>query len=216
MDDNQTLELNDNEPVSNTQKKMKKEKKPVPKWLLWVLVIVLLAGVGTGVYYWQQQTVTQQSDKIQTLEKENAKLKKQVKSLKGELSDAEKSAEETAGPSDETLANIQAAISTKNYAALEGYMADSVTVILAASEGLGERTPLQAVADLAYLNDADTPWNFALDAATLSGWASGGYGVYFPDGALVGRSSDGYVISFQFNDAGDITDIFFTNSDELL
>ncbi|MCA9309459.1 uroporphyrinogen-III C-methyltransferase [Candidatus Saccharibacteria bacterium] len=218
MDDNQTLEIDGNEPSDSKQKRanVKKDKKPVPKWLLWLLVLVLLLGVGAGVYYWQQQTVTEQSNKITTLEAQNAKLKKQVKDLKSDLSDAEKSAEESTGPSDDDLANIQAAISTENYAALEGYMADSVTVILAASEGLGERTPVQAVADLAYLSDADTPWDFALDSATLSGWASGGYGVYFPDGALVGRSADGYVVSFQFNDAGDITDIFFTGSDELL
>lgn len=218
MDDNQTLEVDGNEPSDSKQKKGKdsKVKKPVNKWLLWLLVLVLLLGVGAGVYYWQQQTVNEQSDKITTVEAQNAKLKKQVKDLKGELSDAEKSAEESDGPSDDDLANIQAAISTQNYAALEGYMADTVTVILAASEGLGERTPVQAVADLAYLNDADTPWNFALDSATLSEWSSGDYNSYFPEDALVGRSANGYVVSFQFNDAGDITDIFFTGSDELL
>lgn len=217
MDDNQTLEIDGNEPSDLKQKKTKekKQRKPVPKWLLWLLVFVLLLGVGAGVYYWQQQTVVEQSDKISVLEEQNADLKKQNQDLKGELKEA-RAEEDEAGPSDEDLANIQDALSSGNYSALEGYMADTVTVILAASEGLGERTPTQAIADLEYLDDADTPWNFALESSTLDEWASGDYSAYFPDDALVGRSADGYVVSVQFNDAGAITDIFYTGSDELL
>lgn len=56
--------------------------------------------------------------------------------------------------------NVKAAIESKNYTALEGYMTPSVNVLLHASECCGIQTKTQAIAQLDYLNKSQTPWNW--------------------------------------------------------
>ena len=58
-------------------------------------------------------------------------------------------------------------------------MASTIKVIIAASEGIGDRTPVQAINDLKYLDSATDPWDFALNATTLSKYQSGDYKDYF-------------------------------------
>jgi hypothetical protein len=92
-------------------------------------------------------------------------------------------------------------------------MGDKVNVIVAASDGLGSRTPEQAVNDLKTLASTKD-WNFKLEAKTVATYQDGDYSIYFPAGALVGKSSDGHVVSFVFNDTGKITGIFIAASDK--
>ncbi len=63
--------------------------------------------------------------------------------------------------------NTQAAIESKNYAALEGYMTPSVSVLLYASECCGPQTPTQALAQLDYFNEAKAPWNWNQESETI-------------------------------------------------
>jgi hypothetical protein len=119
-------------------------------------------------------------------------------------------------PSQATIDNVEASITSGNTAALEGYMASTVNVIIAASEGIGSRTPAQAVGDItSYISSATDPWSFALPAATLSGWASGSYSQYFPSGAVVGKSANNMVISFSFT-SGKISTVFMAKDATLL
>jgi hypothetical protein len=124
-----------------------------------------------------------------------------------------KSTEKTTGAtevSSDIKANVADAISSRNTAALESYMGDSVKVIIAASEGIGDRTPAQAVADLNYLSSATDPWDFDLPEATIDDWQTGDYASYFPETLrVIGRSSDGYVVVFKFNSSEKITDILW-------
>lgn len=196
-----------------------KVKKPANKKVMMVLLCLLLvAASGGGAYFWQQQEV----DKLQ---KSNQEKSKQVEDLQKQLQDAQAAstsdsasdvAEVVTPPTQDQLDNMQAAIETMNTAALEGYMAASVNVILAASEGLGARTPVQAVGDVDYLSSATDPWDFSLPQATLDDYATGDYKQYFPATAFVGKSANGYVISFTFNNTGDISGIFMSASDDLL
>lgn len=191
----------------------KKSKFNGKKLLMWLVLLLVIAGAAyAGYYYRDQQAKDQQKvdqATITALEAKNAKLTKDLAAAK--VTNAVATA-----PSAEDLANIQAAIESGNTAALEQMMANPVTVILAASEGLGERTPTQAVADLAYLDGGTDPWNFALAAATLSGYQTGGYAKYFPKTALVGKSANNYVVSFSFDNDGNISTIFMANSADLL
>src|SRR3989304_1837308 len=86
-------------------------------------------------------------------------------------------------PSQEELDNIEAAVKSGNYAALEQYMASKVTIIIAASEGLGERTVTQAIEDLKYINSGTDPWDCDLPADTIDKYQTGDYKQYFPDGS---------------------------------
>lgn len=209
---------NNSSPIIQPKPANKNNKK---KWLLTLLILVLIAG-GAGAYWWRDnQAKADQAAKqteISKLENDKAELESEVDELKKQLADEKsKNTEESATtPSAETLQNIQDAITSGNTAALEGYMASTVRVIFAASEGVGDRAPMQAVSDLAYLKGATDPWDFDLPAATLSNYASGDYAQYFPEGALVGKSANGYVISFTFDDTGKINGIFVSSDASLL
>ena len=119
-------------------------------------------------------------------------------------------------PTEAVRQSIKESITSGNTAALEGYMASTVRVIVAASEGIGDRTPTQAISDLKYIDAATTPWNFALDGTTLAKYGSGDYKAYFSSNSIVGKSANNFVISFNFNSAGKINGIFMTNSADLL
>ncbi len=182
-----------------------------------VLVVILLLAIGAAAgFMWRDMDAKDQAKidnaQIATLQAKNTKLEK-------DLADAKKatttSPKEATVPSAVTLESIKDSIKSKNTAALEGYMASSVNVILAASEAYGAQTPTQAIKDLDYLNSA-TNWDFALPAATLTKYRSGAYKQYFPSDALVGKSSNDYVVSFQFDSTGKINGIFMTNSSSVL
>lgn len=172
-----------------------------------LVIMVLMALAFGGGYFWRDHAA--KADKKDHVA-EVASLKKDVAELKKASKSASKTNESDAAtkPSAEAIENIKASITSGNTAALEGYMASTVKVILAASEGIGDRTPAQAISDLAYLDSGTDPWDFSLPAATLSNWQSGSYASYFPADAVVGKSANDYFISFTFNSAGKISGIF--------
>lgn len=100
-------------------------------------------------------------------------------------------------------------------AAIEPYLSNPVTVIQAATECCGPVTPAEAVQSLNYLSDAVSPWNFPLDPGVVSNYRDGYYGQYIPEGSLVGRSADGWVVSSAI-EGDEITGIFMSVSEDLL
>lgn len=188
-----------------------------PEYVRVLLITVILASI-LGVFLWQQNEVSntrsQYEAQIKVLE---ARISALQKELKADAKTSEKTDKEARVITEAMKENISDAVSSENYAALESYMGDSIEVILAASEGIGSRTPAQAVADLRYISSATAPWDFDLSDAVLADWRAGDYARYLPaENILVGRSSDGYVVAFVFTDAGKISNIFMTNKDELL
>ena len=178
------------------------------KWLT-PLVVTVLVLAGAGAYYWRDQQAKTQQKKLQT---EITTLQTQLNAAKTQTTAEAQPTATTQVPSKALIDTIKAVFASGNSAALEGYMASTVRVIFAASEGLGDRTPAQATADVTdFMTKATDPWNFALPAATLSDWASGDYKEYFPSNAVVGKSDD-LAISFTFNSAGKISGVFMTNT----
>jgi len=195
------------EPVADKPvAKVSKSKKGVPL-AVFLLVVVLLLGAGAGAFWWHDK---QAKDQAKKQGDEIAALLKNVQEAATAAANADAPAEEaeTKVPTAEQLANMEDAIKSGNTAALEGYMAATVRVIIAASEGVGDRTPTEAISDLKYLDSATDPWDFALPAATLSGWGTGDYKLYFPESALVGQSADDMVVSFTFDSDAKISGIF--------
>lgn len=93
--------------------------------------------------------------------------------------------------------NLMAAIRTGNTAAVEGYLADPVIVIIMASECCWEQSPSDAVAQLTYVTGAPGPWDFALPPATIAEWRTNEfYGQWFTGDDVVGRAADGTIVSF--------------------
>jgi hypothetical protein len=124
---------------------------------------------------------------------------------------------ENAGLSDADYLNLSESISSGNTAALEGYLADDVSVIIAASECCMGMSVVDSLNALAYLNDAPGPWTFPTDPAEVATFATGSYSQYFPEGAYVGNSSgeDPFIVSFTI--VGDkVTTIFMSAGASLL
>lgn len=216
-----------NNPPEQTKETAKKpsEKKPGDKKLkivslLLALFIIATAALGGLSYIVNSNAKKQESaqqQEIAKLEQEKKDLEEQLKKAKDDAK-AAKTAASTActDPTSADLDNIKAAMNSGNTAALEGYMAETVTVIYAASEGVGPQTPAQAVADLEYLAAATTPWNFSLPASTITAWASGGYSSYISTDSLVGKSANNYVVAFSFDCDGNIDTIFMAANSGLL
>src|SRR3989344_1609810 len=130
----------------------KKKSGKGKKLLLWLLVLILIAGAAAAGWYYRD---TQAKDDEKVQQAESTVLKAKKGSLQKEVDETKKAnqvAETSGSPSQEEIDNIEAAVKSGNYAALEQLMASKVIVIIVASEGLGERTPAQAIADLAYIN----------------------------------------------------------------
>ncbi|MBI2008994.1 hypothetical protein HYS84_01110 [Candidatus Saccharibacteria bacterium] len=194
-----------------------KDAKKIAKMI--VLALVMLAFGAAGGYIWRDREANNldklRTDEISSLKQKNTNLENDLAEAKKKAAASSSTGESTA-PSAAVLDSIKDAIKSGNTAALEGYMAPSVNVILAASEAYGPQTPTQAIKDLEYLNNATDPWDFALASATLAKYQSGDYKQYFPATALVGQSANDYVVSFQFDSSGKISGIFMTVSADLL
>lgn len=200
-----------------------KDWKRIIKGLL--LVFVLLAVGAIAGWYWRDKgakdTQNAKQAEISSLQSKVTKLEKDVADAKKTTSTSTSttttvaSTPQSKSPNAATLENIKESITSGNTAALEGYMASTVRVIIAASEGVGDRTPVQAIGDLNYVMAGGT-WDFALPAATLAKYQAGDYKQYFPSTAFVGLSSKKYVVSFQFDSNAKINGIFMTISSDLL
>lgn len=185
---------------------------------LLILLILIVAGLATAAGYMlrdkdAKEQIKQQQAQIDGLGQQVNKLTADLAAAQGEAADK---ASEPKQPGQATLDNIEAAVKSGNYAALEGLMASKVNVILAASEGVGMRTPAQAVSDIKYLDSGNDPWDFDLSAATITDYQSGDYKQYFPATAHVGKSANNYVVSFQFDGDSKISGIFMAASAGLL
>lgn len=94
-------------------------------------------------------------------------------------------------------ANIRAAIESGNTAALEGYFANPVEVIIMSTECCGGLSPVEAAAELSYVTGAPGPWNWSVPASTLAEWRTNTYyGSLFTGDDITGVASDGTVVSF--------------------
>ncbi len=196
----------------------KQPKKPKAKKILIGLIIVaLLAGtfaLGYAIRAEDEHDIPgEQQAKINDLEAQVTKLKND---LEAATTASDKSTETTI-PDQETRDMITSAINARQVVNIKEHLLNKVFVIHAASEGMGGRTPSQAIKDIsADIENSKTPWDFDLSSETLDKYSSGDYAEYFPAGGLVGESADGTVVSFTFNTAGKISVIFIAADSSLL
>ncbi|NCQ53849.1 hypothetical protein COV88_00565 [Candidatus Saccharibacteria bacterium CG11_big_fil_rev_8_21_14_0_20_41_19] len=198
-----------------------KPKKYVLKAILLIIIVLALAAAAAGAAYMYRDGVAVSAEKQKT--DEIAALNTKAAGLQTKL-DAEiaknattVTAPTSVAPGVAAAANIKASITSGNTAALEGYMATSVNVIIAASEGVGPSTPAVAVSNITtFIADATSPWNFELAASVLSSYGQGSYDQYFPSTSIVGKSANNKVISFGFDANAKINTVFLSSSDSLL
>lgn len=199
-------------------------KKHVGRKILTVLLVLILIGTAAaGAYWWRDKEAkdveAKKASEISTLQQAKKDLEKQLVDAKAKIANtADKATCSPQSPSDATIENIKASISSGNTAALEGYSAESVNVILAASDGIGAQTPAEAVGSVSsFIGDpTTTTWNFALGSSTLGSYSDGNYSQYFPANAVVGKSSTNKVIAFSFDCNAKISTILMASSADLL
>jgi len=206
------------QPQTTGKPQAKRSKAPI---VILIIIIVLLLAAGAGAYWWRND----QADKQRTADAAKiTELQSKIDALTVSPDAQTPTNGDTTTPASTPAAvptpavkeNVIASITSGNTAALEGYMASSVHVVIAASSGVFDRTPAMAVTDLQYLDSATDPWNFALSTATLTAYGTGHYKDYFKSNSVVGKSADGKVVSFNFNDAGKINGVFMSASADLL
>ena len=191
-------------------------------WVFPAITAVLFAA-STGYFGWQYWKLKTHNNDLSS---EITALKKQAasqESAKSKSSDESSSATKDSSTSTETVVTltdkqketIVASLNTMNTQPLEGYMADEVSVVIAASEGQGVKSPADAVASLNYFSSATTPWDFGLGASVLSSYGKGFYAQYFGENTYVGKAASKQVVSFHTNSSGKI-DVIFIAADEML
>ena len=210
--------------------KLKKANKRLRMILLWSLHILVIIALSLTIWYLYSQNSTNKA-LVDKKSKEIELLDNTINGIEKELAGgsvsttncstdsdvvADDAATTTVTPSATTINNIETSITSGNTQALEGYLASSVNVVLAATEAYGVQTPSQAVSDVTSFIKNSNIWVFDLGAATTTPYTQGSYSTYFPDSAIVGKSNDGKVISFSFNSNGEVNVIFMANSENLL
>lgn len=214
----------DQEPKNITEPmKMTNKKNWISRPVLYILLTLLLMfGTGVGAYFLRDST----ANKFEKTQADSIAIYQQtITNLEARLTDERINGTPSGiecipvAPVSTVLENIKASITSGNTAALEGYMASSVNVILAATEAYGAQTPSQAIADVSsFISEDINSWDFDFDlpAITLNSYNQGLYGEYFPSTALVGKASNDKVVSFSFDCDGKIDTIFMANSDSIL
>jgi hypothetical protein len=230
--DEEIKEIQVDEPIAQAQPQSKTKEAITPRkknsfikaLLIGIIIWCLMAASAAGAYFWRDN-IANDFEKQQAASIENYKAS--IITLSAKLNDLgftvveeeEAVACSEVAPTAIVAENIKASITSGNTAALEGYMAASVNVILAASEAYGPQSPIDAVGSVTSFIDQDiTAWDydFDLSAATLTNYKDGDYSQYFPDFALVGKATNNKVISFSFDCNGKIDTVFLSASDSIL
>lgn len=183
--------------------------------LIVLLVIALMALAAFGGYMLRDKTAadlkTQQSTEISSLKTEKTNLEKQL---------ADKTAEFNANsfisPVATVIDSIKSSITSKNTAALEGYMSKSAIAIDGSSfNSTGDTTATQVVLRITnFIKDATTPWNFDLTDTVKESYTKLDYKM--SNNLVIGKSANGKVISFTFDSNGKISSVLLSANENLL
>lgn len=183
--------------------------------LILSLVLISMAAAATGGYMWRDKTATdlnsEQSTEIDSLKSAKTNLESQLSDKTDELEAAMFTA-----PLATALENIKASITSKNTAALEGYMSSSIIAIDGSSfRSTGDTTATQVVTRITnFIKDATTPWDFDLTDAVKESYAKLDYKM--SNNLIIGKSANGKVISFTFDSNGKLSSVLLAATDTLL
>lgn len=194
----------------------------VRRVLLGLLVAALMAAAAIGGYWWRDRLAIDETkvhtDEIARLWQENIALKQKAENQQSTGDTAQTEVTCTVKrPSASVVESVKAAITSGNTAALEGYMAPSVNVIYAASDGLGQRTAANAVSDVtSFISKPNATWSFDVPASVLSSYGQGSYKQYFPGTALVAQATDTRLLSISFDCDGKIATLLLVANESSL
>lgn len=179
----------------------------IPMYFWLVLAIVVVIATNALTYF---VTANIYGKKLSESQKKNEDLARQLKDeQKNTASNAKSPGSNDSNVANTTKSALQAIIEAKKYQDLLNSLSENVTVVVAGSS-TSQQTRQQAIASLGFLNNATGQWNWNLTASQLQQLQQGANAQYFGGNAVVGISSDGYVVSLVINDAGQVTTVFMS------
>ncbi|KKQ96867.1 MAG: hypothetical protein UT56_C0001G0025 [Candidatus Levybacteria bacterium GW2011_GWB1_39_7] len=166
--------------------------KKLNNFVTGIAVTLIVLGIIGSAYYFGKSQVQKGSDQVPI--PSPTTTQEQVNSTPAPT---QEQTGDFVNPS-ATIENIKASVESKNYAALEGYMTDKVSVILYATECCGLILRQEAISQMAYLNNGKAPWDFSypnpiqtkLEIADPANFK----------GNVIGTASNGTTVSFHLND----------------
>lgn len=201
---------------------LKNANKPTWGHRIWVALqtIFWIGVLLAGMWYYQQLKIDELNNQKAEVTKQLEETKAAKKKVEEELADAQKQLNAT-GTSVTTVPpllkqNVESAVASGNYSALDNYMADKVTYAIAASNSQGTLTKAQALKQLEYLNSGTSPWSFDIATATLTKYKSGSYSNYLNDDVIFGTSGNKFFVSFHLDSNNKIDQFFIASSTDLL
>jgi hypothetical protein len=217
MDDINRVPVERSTPPQQSQVSDKPKKKGGKLKVFLVALLFLAIGAGAGYYYADMKA----QEELDSVKQEVVAVKAEKAKLEKDLADSKEAAKKTTVVASKEVTqaqidNIIASVGSGNYAAIQQYLADPVKVVIAASEFSKDLTSVKALVELKYLDSAKDPWNFELPEATLTTYKNGDYKTYFVGETVVGKSTDGKVVAFGFNDEAKIDTIFMAASADIL
>ena len=114
-----------------------------------------------------------------------------------------------------TQTAILTSVSTKDYEGMSDYFADTVYISLHASECCGDIKKDSVVDNIAYLNNAQTPWLFDKSNDTLNSLSQNYPDIMGPE-FITGISENKMVVSFGLDDNYQINEIHIIQNADLL
>jgi hypothetical protein len=176
---------------------------PAVYWIIIIGVLVVATNVAT---YFITSAVL--SKRITDSQNKAAELQKKLTQAQTNPTNSKSPGGDGGASVPQDLRNkIQAAIDAKNYQALASLLGKNVTFTKAGSS-TAQQTPEQVIASLGYLNGANGAWNWNVSPALLTQLQQGSNAQYFGPGAIIGQSSNGYVVAITVNSSGQVTNVF--------
>jgi hypothetical protein len=121
-----------------------------------------------------------------------------------------------AAPTEAELETYRAVISSANTEPMSSHACDIVTFILSGSECCGPVPKDVALEEWGRRIARTSDWNFSPDPAVLSDWRTRFYALYVPEGALIGVSESGGVMTSVIFDGNIVTGLFFASLEEMM
>lgn len=174
---------------------------PAVYWVILVAIFVVASNLAT--YF---VTSALLNKKLADSQSKSTELQKKLTQAETNPSANTKSSGDSGSVSPDTRNKVQAAIDSKQYQDLLSLLSQNVTVTKAGS-GSTQQTAQQVIASLGYLNGAGT-WNWNISPALLTQLQTGSNAQYFGSGAIIGESSNGYVVAITINSSGQVTTVF--------
>lgn len=179
-------------------------------FILGIVTTLIVLGVAGGAYYYSNSQTSQVLPTPTIAPSTITNAPQETLEPTAEPTDKpQKSANKSA-----VIENIQAAVESKNYAALESYMTGSVSVILYATECCGVLSKQKATEQMSYLNQGTPPWDFSGTSSIAQKLIDADPANF--SGRMIGIASNGLAVSFNLNNANKIDKIFISANYKLI